>query len=174
MNKVWRGLRFAAQGVLILFLAALLAYNLYVSAARASGRALPKLFGFSNAVIISGSMSGAIEINDVVIARERPAYAPQDVILFEDFKGTIVCHRIVGLAEDGFITKGDANNVEDQPPIPQDRIFGKVIWVLPRVGLVQHYARSPLGLGAITLAAAALLAIPYLKRRRQEADSPPA
>jgi len=159
------------QGVVVLLLTLILGYNLYISAARASGQALPKCFGFSTAVIISGSMSGAIEVNDVVIAREQPLYAQQDVILFQDYDGVIVCHRIVGQTEGGFITKGDANNVEDQQPIPASRIFGKVVWVLPRVGLVQIYARSPLGLSVIALAVAGIVLWPYFKRQKLARDS---
>jgi len=177
MRKFWRGLRYAAQGILILLLASLLAYNLYTSAARASGQALPKLFGFSGAVIISGSMSGVIEIDDVVIAREQPVYAPGDVILFQDPGGSVVCHRIVRETEAGFITKGTANNVEDRHPTPPQRVFGKVIWVLPRAGLAQRYVRSPLGRIAVILAAAAMVMLSFVgrnKRTRGDEDvSPP-
>ena len=173
MRSFWRILCRLLQGAVILLLIIILGYSLYISAARASGQALPKLFGFSSAVIISGSMSGAIEVNDVVIARERPVYAPQDVILFLDYEESLICHRIVGQTDDGFVTKGDANNVEDQRPIPQSHILGKVVWVLPRVGLVQQYARSPLGLSLIALAVAAIVLWPYLKRQKEARGSPP-
>jgi signal peptidase len=168
MTRFLRGIRITAQGALILFAVAVLGYNLYVSAARASGQALPKALGFSSAVIISGSMSGAIEVDDVVIARERPGYAVGDVILFLDSEGTIVCHRIVGQTGGGFITKGDANNVEDEQGVAPGCVLGKVIWKLPRLGVIQRYVRSELGLMAVTLAAAALVLAPYLKRQRQE------
>ena len=156
----------ALRSLMMLVLLLLLGYNLYVSAARASGQALPKLFGWSTAVIISGSMSGAIEIDDVVVAKEHSGYAVGDVILFRDPNGSTLCHRIIDRAEDGFITKGDANNIPDQQAVPQSGIYGKVRLVLPRVGALQRILRTPLGRILLMLLTAGIVLLPYFQRRK--------
>jgi signal peptidase len=142
----------------------LLSYNLYVSAARASGQALPKFFGWSSAVIISGSMSGAIEIDDVVIAKEQTSYAPGDVILFNDRNGVVICHRIIAVKEGAFETKGDANNIQDIDPVFLDHIYGKVQWVIPRIGAMKQVLFSPVVIVLIAVLVI-LIMVPHYRKR---------
>jgi len=157
----------AMGSLMILLIAMLFGYNIYVSAARASGQALPILFGWSSAVVISGSMSGVIEVDDLVVARERPVYQLGDVVLYRDAEDTTICHRIVGREADGFVTKGDANNAPDLRKVPQEDIYGKVVLVLPRVGYIYHAVRTPLGLVLLMVSVVTLILLPYFMRRRE-------
>ena len=168
MRKLWQVCRVLFSALLIALLVLLIGYNVYTSAARASGRALPKVFGFSSAIIISGSMSGAMEVNDLVIAQEQKSYTLRDVILFQDTHGTIVCHRIVGLTEKGYTTKGDANNIEDADPAPPERVIGKVKLVVPRVGIVQVWMSRPLGMALLAAVVILVVMLPYVGRKKQE------
>ena len=43
----------------------------------------PTIFGYSSAVVVSGSMSGSIEVNDIVIIREESSYKVGDIISYE-------------------------------------------------------------------------------------------
>ena len=158
----------AMNSLVILLLVFLFGYNIYVSAARASGQALPKLFGWCSAVIISGSMSGTIEIDDLVVAREQESYQVNDVVLFRDAEGTTTCHRIVGKEAEGFITKGDANNASDWRPVPEGNVYAKVKLVLPRVGFFYHAVRTPLGLIVMMTSVVALILLPYFLARRED------
>ena len=167
--RVWKRIcRFTLALLMALAMLLLLGYNVYISAARASGQALPKFFGWSTAVIISGSMSGAIEIDDVVIVKEQKNYALGDAILFCDVNGKTVCHRIIAEKVDGFETKGDANNTPDQELVPLDRVYGKVRLTLPRIGVLQRVLRNPLGMFLLAALTILLIVGPYFRRERDD------
>ena len=105
----------------------------------------PDVLGYSSAVVISGSMSGSIEINDMILIHEEDTYAVGDVITF--YSGSsLVTHRIVGETERGFITKGDANNTADLYPVPIEHVVGKVVLVIPQIGAAIQFMQTPLGM----------------------------
>jgi len=170
MSRFWRGCRLALTSLMILLLVLLVGYNIYVSAARASGQALPKLFGWSNAVVISGSMSGAIEVNDVVIAHEQKEYQTGDVILFRDESGTTVCHRIIAREAEGFVTKGDANPSPDQRRIPPEDVYGKVVQVIPRIGVIQEMLAKPWVMALAGGILALIVFLPYFLRGNKQEE----
>jgi len=177
MSRVWRGCRTALSSLMILLLILLIGYNIYVSAARASGQALPKLFGWSNAVVISGSMRPELEVNDVVIAHEQKEYQAGDVILFREESGKTVCHRIISREADGFVTKGDANSSADQRRVPPGDVHGKVVLVIPRVGVIQEVMAKPWVMALAGSVVALFVFLPYFlrgykKEEGQEQEEP--
>ncbi|MDR0530826.1 MAG: signal peptidase I [Oscillospiraceae bacterium] len=167
MKKFWRVFRTAFSSLMIVLLLLLLSYNIFVSAAHASGQALPKVFGWSTAVIISGSMSGAIEVDDVVIARAQDEYEVGDVVLYRDEHGTTICHRIAERDGAFFVTKGDANNVVDQRPVPQSDIYGKVRVIIRHIGAVQRVLHTSAGTMTLALLTVILILWPYFRRKKQ-------
>jgi signal peptidase I len=60
-----------------------------------------------------------------------------DVIVYRSYDRMIV-HRVVQVISDGknffFVTKGDANKSPDFPPVRSDRVVGKVLVVIPKLG----------------------------------------
>lgn len=147
---------------LTLALAFVLACNIYIIAVRSvTGQRQPTAFGFSSAVVISGSMSGAIEVNDMVITQARDSYFPGDIISF-DTGSSIVTHRILEVTEEGFVTKGDANNTADIHPVTPDQVVGKVVLVIPGAGSLIEGLRTPLGMMCITLLGISLIVVPSL------------
>lgn len=129
-----------------LLLVLILLCNLYILAARELFHVpQPAVFGHSAAVVMSGSMSGAIEVNDMVIVRHGAPCTVGDVIMFQS-GNSLVTHRIVEEQADAFITKGDANNTTDLTPTPKSSVLGRVVLVIPAVGYFLEFVRSPLGL----------------------------
>ena len=68
-----------------------------------------------------------------------------------------------------FITKGDANNVEDNVMPTEDLVEGKLLWTLPGVGNAAMFLQTPYGL----LIAAGVplllyLLVDLLRRRRHD------
>jgi signal peptidase len=97
-------------------------------------------FGWSSSVVISGSMSPAVEAGDVVVTSPvaGAAMVPGRVIRFHDPRrpGRYVLHRIAGSTGDGrLVTKGDANRIADVTPVPKGTVTG--VWRLrvPYLGL---------------------------------------
>lgn len=84
------------------------------------------------AKVVSGSMEPALSVNDVVIFAKERAYEAGEIVVFNDCGMTSV-HRIVKRSKDEIITKGDSNNVEDEP-ITEEQVVGKVIFKLPIIG----------------------------------------
>ena len=148
------------SAVITAVLALLLAANVYVIAARAvTGEPQPTVLGFSAAVVVTGSMSPAIEPGDLVVCRRSADYAVGDVITFHS-GASLVTHRIVGSTPDSYITQGDANNVADADPVPNGAIVGKVVFTVPKLGIFIEKLRTPLGMTVLVLIGFALIELP--------------
>lgn len=160
---------------LTVILAVLLGCNLYRIAVRTvTGERMPAVFGYSTAVVISGSMSGYVEVNDMVVIHGQKSYSVGDVITFER-RDSIVTHRIVGETDEGFITKGDANNAVDEDVVSMDQVVGRVILVIPKIGAIMEALRTPLGRMCLVLMGFMLVEIPvvreYFLARKQRGGS---
>lgn len=158
-----RGIKIAARILKITLTAALallIMYNLCSMGIRAITGEHPTLFGYSTAIVVSGSMSPAIEVDDMVVIHRSDSYSRKDIITYKDGK-SLVTHRIEEITEDGYITKGDANNTTDAIVSP-DRVVGKVIFVIPKIGRLISALRTPLGMCGIVLIGGLLIAYPDL------------
>ncbi len=109
---------------------------------------VPSVNGIKTFCIVSGSMRPEIDINDVVIVKEVPETEINvgDVISFNT-DGEIVTHRIIAIEKGQYnknlyITKGDANNVEDEEKITYEDIEGKYINKIPKVGKIIFALKS--------------------------------
>ncbi|MBR3234017.1 MAG: class B sortase [Atopobiaceae bacterium] len=110
--------------------------------------AVPQLLGYQVFDVVSGSMEPAIPTGSAIYVR---AVEPQDVqedeiIAFHE-DDAVVAHRVLAnrtsLGE--FVTKGDANNVEDLAPIPYDALIGKVVMTIPALGMFMALYTSTVG-----------------------------
>lgn len=90
-------------------------------------------FGLTIFEITTGSMSGTIEVSDVILVKVTQDVKKDDIITFEN-KGEIITHRIIAEKGDELFTKGDANNGEDMP-IQKTNVIGKVIKIFPKFGI---------------------------------------
>ena len=117
---------------------------------------MPKLFGFSQAIVISGSMEPTFSPGDMLIFRDTPECEPQDIVIFRR-DGNFVTHRIVENVEGGYITRGDANNTEDTQLLAASDIEGKMIMVVPFVGSVISFLGTAPGLSILIVAGILLI-----------------
>ncbi len=146
---------------------------------------VPRIAGFTPFTILTGSMSPAYRVGDVVIdERIPPASArPGDVVTFTDpqRRGKTVTHRVQRLTRDGaqvrFTTKGDANNTAETWSVPAGGSIGRVRMHVPKIGWALQWAHSRegrLGLIAIPAALLALLEVTALVRPRARLGEAPA
>jgi len=104
------------------------------------------LLGVQPALVSGGSMEPTLHLGDVVFTRQVDAdtIAVGDVVRFTDGQAAML-HRVVevyhGPEGSYFVTRGDNNNVEDQP-ILATQIEGKVVFTLPKVGWVPIYVNK--------------------------------
>ena len=118
---------------------------------------LPMAFGRGGAVVITDSMTPTIPGNSYIFVKRQENYNVGDIVAFEN-KREVIVHRIVSINGDEVITKGDANNAEDEP-VTKDRIKGKVTFHIPRLGYVLRLFKSPLGSMILVLLAFVFLAL---------------
>ncbi len=151
-----------AKLALAALLLVLLLCNVYVLvASKGDPGAYPTVFGFSSAVVVSGSMEPAIGVDDLIVVKAQKTYQVGDVITFSTSGKLPVTHRIIGETPDGsFVTQGDANNAPDAQPVPREQVAGKVFLVLAGGGKVISFLRTPLGMLLITLVLFSVLALP--------------
>lgn len=129
MKKIWRGLRLS----LLVFLILVLVVNLYtIISLIFLKKELPKVAGFAQIVVISGSMEPHIKAGDLLIIRQQQNYEKQDVVTYRN-NGALITHRIIDIDQEQAILQGDANNVAD-PPVALDKIEGKTVLRIPGAG----------------------------------------
>lgn len=91
------------------------------------------VFGYTYFQTASGSMSGTIEINDIIIVKITKDVEENDIISYINEDNDIITHRLIEKSGNRLIAKGDANGSEDDP-ITKDAVLGKVINIIsPRV-----------------------------------------
>lgn len=120
----------------------------------------PKVFGYSVMVVKTGSMYPELKVDDLIIIKTKKQYNNNDIITFED-GNSFTTHRIVEIAEDGYITKGDANEDPDNNIVKYDSIQGKVIGKVGGVGKIVKFATSTYGLICIAFTIIIILIMGY-------------
>ena len=93
---------------------------------------MPNLFGYAGGTIVSGSMEPNIKIGDYVIVSVNGGYDVGDVVMFKR-GNSYIAHRVIEVFDDGIITKGDANNTEDNK-ISKDYVVGPVVKFIKGLG----------------------------------------
>lgn len=118
--------------------------------------AVPDVGGYSPMVVLSDSMFPYIEAGDLIICKQTDPESVKvgDVISFFDpasNTNSVVTHRVVEIqtAEDGtltWITRGDANNADDQNPVPASNLVGIYKHKIPGLGKLVMYMTTTQGL----------------------------
>ena len=99
------------------------------------------VFGYTIFEVATGSMHGSIEINDAVLVKIGSDYQTGDIITYQN-GDDFITHRVIEINGDRIIAKGDANNVNDNP-IDKDLVLGKVVKILPRLGVWKKVLLTP-------------------------------
>ena len=102
-----------------------------------------KIFGKSFLIVNTGSMEPTINAGELIIIDEKVNYQKGDVVTYLDNENYLITHRIIEIDKDEFITKGDANNLNDEKNDIQN-IKGKVIFHSKILGIFVIYILKPL------------------------------
>lgn len=153
----------------LVLLAVLIGVSIYsINASMLGGNALPMPFGFGMTVVLSGSMEPELSVDDLLIVTPSDTYEVGDVVVYQTQR-TAVVHRIVSINGDKIITRGDANNTEDDP-ITKENIKGKVIFAIPFIGLIVNLIKTPFGTILLLGAAVWLLESSFKKEKDKKAE----
>jgi len=143
--------------------------------------ALATAYGWQPLVVQSGSMGAAAPTGSVVLVKPVAASKVDvnDLLVIQNEDGggskPLVLHRVIDrTTKDGQIvvrTKGDANPTADAlPHVLPSRNFTAAL-VLPRLGYVIAWLKSPLGWLTLTAVAATLVFFRSLRRIRSGATA---
>ena len=135
--------------------------------------AVPQAIGADHSfVILSGSMEPALSPGDVVFVSDSASVQVGDVITFDGGDTVPITHRIIGVEDGQYITKGDANENADGAPVPPANVLGRVVLTIPVVGYVILWANTPVG--QILLVVVPLVALGVSSLYRWSTDDPEA
>lgn len=127
---------------IILAIALIMAYNHVQVNIR--GNTYTTMLGYSAFEVATGSMSNTIEIGDVILVKliePNETLSENEIVVFTQ-DTTLVTHRIIKINGDQIITKGDANNTQDDP-ISRGQIIGKVVKIIPDVKMWKEIILTP-------------------------------
>lgn len=110
--------------------------------------------------VVSGSMEPCLKNNDLILTKSSSNYKKNDIITFKD--GNIyVTHRLIKTTNGKYITKGDANNIADNP-INKKNIVGKLIYKFKLISFLCYLLYSPIFWLLIIIIA---FLIPFYKKK---------
>ena len=89
------------------------------------------IFGYSVLSTETGSMSPTIEVGDIIIMKIGDAIKEHDIITYKQ-DDVLITHRIEQIEGDTIITKGDYNNIQDEP-IERNQVIGKAVYIINNV-----------------------------------------
>ena len=132
--------------------------------------------GYRLFYVVTGSMEPTIHAGAAALTRENEdnVYNVGDIITFisktPEIYGQANTHRIVRILEkDGqtrYITKGDANPVEDDRYVSPEDIYGKVVWHsgdTQILGSILAFLTTPVGFLFVILLPILLITVSQLK-----------
>lgn len=140
---------------------------------------LPSIGGYFPLAVKSGSMSGTIEVGDLIFVKsvdDVGQLEKGDVITYWDQEPgtTVVTHRITAVITDksgslAFATKGDANVIEDEGLVSAKNVLGVYRSRVPALGDVVMFMQTPYGMilcvgGPLVL----LIAYDMIRRRKYQ------
>ncbi len=140
----------------------------YVFQTKVLKKDMPDIFGYSGFEVISGSMSGTIEIGDMIIVRITNKVEVDDIIVYKE-GNSFITHRLISKYGDQYITKGDANNSEDKE-INSSQVVGKVAHIIPKVSFWKEVFSTPIVIIAI-LTTVILIGLAFPKKDEGRSDA---
>ena len=126
-----------------------------------------RLVGLNVYTVISGSMEPTYSVGDLIYVKKvNPQTVkvgdPITFVMNEDL--VVATHRVVevDIAQQHYITKGDANDVPDAKPVHFNNLIGKPVFAIPLLGYVSDWVQNPPGVYITVGVGLALLVIVFL------------
>jgi len=111
--------------------------------------------------VYTGSMEPAIPVGSVVVIKPADPETLKigDIICFKLSQPTSITHRIINITNEGFTTKGDANEDPDTWTVKKENVIGKAILTVPFIGYLGYFVRTPIGFILLILLPASVIII---------------
>ena len=180
-----RLVQFLSNGLFALVIVMVIAMVFFVVQGKITGGP-PMIAGHHMYIVLSGSMSPAFDTGSVIFVEpmEPEDIREGDIITYRGLgdSSLLTTHRVMGIEGSGqdleFITKGDANDVNDPYPIPGENLVGRVVMSVPYLGFLMGFGQSKQGLLVLVVIPGVLLIInesfklyKSISKMREEKDS---
>lgn len=127
---------------------------------------IPKLMGYEEMAVLTGSMEPNYPVGSLIFVKEIDPDQLEvgDVITYRLDSDTVVTHRIVEIDKEAqrVTTKGDANSSNDGSPVSYSEIVGKAHFKIPYLGYVSMNIKTPKGIMAICGVLIAIILLTFL------------
>lgn len=150
---------------------------------------VPRLSGSYTYTVLTSSMAPTYSPGTFLVVRPTPfdTLRAGDVITYQIESGRpdVITHRIVAVSstqqgERTFITKGDNNSIEDDKPVLEVQVRGKLFYAVPHIGFLATAAASSGRDGLLQFIAVGLIGYGLfttvrgvLARKKARAAAPP-
>lgn len=128
------------------------------------GNETPTILNHQIYVVRSGSMSPTFKTGSLLIVNvgNKEEIKVSDIITYRRPNDTVATtHRVVNvIEEDGermFVTRGDANNVDDPVPVSENDVVGTVSTAIPLLGYLIGFVRTKQGLLVVIIVPALII-----------------
>lgn len=127
------------------------------------------LFGYKGYTVVSGSMEPEIAVGDFIIVEMDPyeEVKKEDIITFQ-YNQELVTHRVIDKTAEGLVTKGDANNIQDQSFVIEEFYIGTQKILIPYFGYVITFLQKPIAFALIVALMGVYLIYLYLHPATKE------
>jgi signal peptidase len=156
--------------IVMSILAVIIVCLLYFMFSNMKSKGTPTIFNHQLYIVRSNSMSPTFETGSMIVVRlvDTENIRENDIITYHGSDtSVVVTHRVVEvIREEGlqFVTRGDANDVNDFVPVPAENVIGKVVFSIPFAGYIMAFMRSKQGLLLLIIIPGVLIVISQVRQ----------
>lgn len=120
--------------------------------------------------VLTGSMEPTIHTGSMIIIKETTYsnLSVGDIVTYipANEETVLLTHRIVSKNPEDrtFMTRGDANDTDDDFPVAFDRVVGEFVYAIPVLGALTAYLRTLPGIISAVILCLAIILVPKLLR----------
>ena len=144
MKKIIRNIIASFLGLIIV----ILGYFVIANIVATKNNTIASFFGYSITYVPTESMEPTIKTNSTIMFEKNTKYDDLkvgDIIVYHnDETNMYIIHRIKEETNSGFIMQGDNNPIPDRKSVVTENVYGKVLFVIPKLGYIQTYLSSPI------------------------------
>lgn len=171
------------SNIVLVALSLLVIYMLVFMFKGIKNKETPTIFNHQIYVVQSNSMSPTFKTGSLLIVKlvEKSEIKVSDIITYRRPNDSVATtHRVVKIIEeDGerkFVTRGDANNMDDPVPVSESHVVGTVSVAIPLLGYLIGFVRTKQGLLVVIVIPALLIilmqVIHMLKNEKNKEKKP--
>jgi len=121
--------------------------------------------------VTGSSMEPTISASDIIVVAPLDSRDPAlgDIITYYHFfdgipQPAVITHRVVGLANGGYRTKGDAYTDADDYTVAPGDVIGIMRFRFPYLGALVHFAGTAAGLVVLVIAPAVVIIVLEIRK----------